>query len=136
MNHRKSSGRVKTLQASREEERNSVRSTSSWSILETDYSLLSGSQVMKRKKEAVEGKRTFILLSIHHHICVLIEAHVSITEKSSRHFRQDFVIFGCPEEDTSLLRQPPFQVREGNHFRDVVSVLFSCRAKVVRQRNT
>lgn len=79
-----------------------------------------------------------ITSSVHHQLSALVEAHVCITQQTACHFGQHFVIPVREEEKSSFLRQPPSQVFEGNHFRDVVAILFSCgaeRENAMRERD-
>lgn len=75
--------------------------------------------------------RLLLLLfsSVHDDVRALVEAHVCITQQTAGHFGEDFVIARRQQENGSLLRQPPAQIGERNHFRDVVTVLFACKTR-------
>lgn len=66
-----------------------------------------------------------LILSIHHDLGTLIEAHVCITEQAPRKVRQGFVVGDSVEHLAAFLSYPLHEVPALHHCWDVVAMLFS-----------
>lgn len=64
------------------------------------------------------------ILSIHHYFGTLIEAHIRITEQTSREVRQGFVVSDSVEHLAAFLSHPLHEVSAFYYCWDVVAVLF------------